>query len=276
MPDVQAEKVNLSAPKPPAPGEPGYVAPADAVPLPSQGKVYPSDHPLTGKQVVEIRSMTARDEDILTSPGLLKQGKAVTALLKACILNKQIDPDSLLVGDKNAILVAIRITGYGSEYKADVICPECEKKTRNEFQLTQLPIKPLGQEPLNPGANVFSFRLPRLKQDCLFKILTGADESNVNVTIERTKKAAGPQAVEPGVTTALQAAVLQIGEVRDPAHVNKVVQNLSAFDSRALRNHINKISPGIEMTQVFQCPHCEAETEVAVPLGTEFFWPSGS
>src|SRR5258708_5267862 len=157
----EQEKVSLSTPSAvPQPGTPDYVPPTEVVPLPSKGRVYPPDFPLAGADRVEIRSMTARDEDILTSRALLKQGKAISTLLRSCLVNKQVDVDQMLIGDRNAIMVAIRITGYGAEYEVKVACPKCEVQSKHQFDLSRLAIKPLGKDPISSGKNEFEFDLP--------------------------------------------------------------------------------------------------------------------
>lgn len=271
---MSEEKVSLSAPQSPAPGEFGYVPPAELVPLPSRGKIYPVESPLHNSDTVEIRAMTAKDEDILTSRGLLKQGRAFDVLIKNCLINKSIDVEQMVVGDRNAITIALRITGYGKDYETTVECPACEEKSKHSFDLSQLPIKPLSADPIQPGQNIFSFILPSSKKEVIFKLMTGADEREISTSLSRMQKAAGPGSVESAITTRLTFQVLAIGGEKDKAKIAQIVRNLPAMDSRALRKHIDNISPGIDMTQNFLCPRCGEEQEVGVPMGTEFFWPS--
>lgn len=260
----------------PQPGELGYVPPVDTVPLPSKGKVYPVDSAFSERDTIEIRSMTAKDEDILTSRALLKQGKAISTLLRSCIVNKAVDVEQLLVGDRNAILVAIRITGYGSEYDVTVDCPACEEKVRHKFELGKLEIKPLGAEPLQAGTNAFGFVLPVSKKPVVFKLFTGADERELSQTQEKLKKALNGVGQENAVTSRLFAQILSLGQETDRNKLNQIVRNLPAMDSRKLREYIDEISPGIKMEQEVTCPKCGEQSEVDVPLGTEFFWPSAS
>lgn len=272
MPEMP--KISLDRPAP-QPGEQGYVVPTDLVPLPSKGKVYPTESPLHRSETVEIRSMTARDEDILTSRALLKQGKAISTLLKSCLSNKSIDPDQMLIGDRNAVLIAVRITGYGSEYDTEVACPSCDEKFKYKFDLGKLPVKPLDVEPLAVGSNAFAYELPVSKKPVVFKILTGEDEREINTMAERNKKALGAGAPETAITTRLQFQIVSLGGESDRQKISQLVRNLPAMDSRKLRNHIDSISPGVEMVQTAECPHCGTASEVDVPMGTEFFWPQG-
>lgn len=270
---MSEEKVSLSErPRSPEPGETGYVPPAAAVPLPSQGLIYPENSPLAGKEVLEIRAMTARDEDILTSRALIKQGKVLDALLRACVVDRDVDTDAMLSGDRNAALIAIRITGYGSQYKAAVACPKCAEESEYEFDLAALPIKRLGQTPDKPHQNEFSYVLPVSQANVVFKLFTGADERELSVVLDRSKKASGG-IMENLVTTRLLHQIVSLNGERDKARLASVIRNIPARDSRALRTHMDEIVPGVDMKQAFDCPQCGERSEVEVPTGTELFWP---
>ena len=106
-----------------------FEVPVETVPLPSRGAVYPHDSSIYGRETVDIKAMTAREEDILTSRALIKKGTVITELLKSCIVDKTVSSEHMLVGDRNAIMTAIRITGYGSEYKVEVDCPHCSERS---------------------------------------------------------------------------------------------------------------------------------------------------
>jgi hypothetical protein len=275
-----SERISL-ANTPAAPAQPGdadYSPPSELVPLPSKGKVYSTDSVFHDVESVEIRPMTTRDEDILSSRALLKQGKAIDALLKSCLIQRAlVDPSQLLIGDRNAVLVAVRITGYGAEYKPEVECPKCDEKSRPQppFDLAQMSIKPLGAEPITVGVNAFKFTLPLSKRDVVFKLLTGADERELSQILEQQKKkGSGPLGVEAIVTTRLWMHIVKIGEEEDRNKLMKVIHGLSPRDSRALRKHIEEISPGIDMNQKFVCPACGEESEVDAPMSVEFFWPT--
>lgn len=271
---MSEERINLTNQPATQPGEPAYVPPTDVVPLPSKGICYPVDHPLHGVDRVEIRSMTAKEEDILTSTALLKQGKAMSALIRSCLLNKTIDPDDLLTGDRNAILMAIRVTGYGPEYEVKVACPACEEIVDHTFNLQKLSVTNFAEDvsPIEPGTNKFLFKLPVLKKDVIFKLQTGSSQREVDQEQEASKRKLGPAADKP-VTTNIFYHTLSLGGETDRGKLRSIVERLPAGDSRALRNYMDKISPGIEMVQEMKCPHCDAVSEVEVPMGTEFFWP---
>lgn len=249
----------------------GYDVPVEGVPLPSKGLVYSLDHPLCNEEMVDIRCMCAREEDLLTSRALIKAGTVITKLLESCILNKTVNPDDLLVGDRNAILISIRITGYGSTYSAKIQCPECDEQFENEFSLEGLRIKTLGAMPLQRNVNLFSFTLPRTNREVHFKLLTGREEGEISQAETRRKKL-GNQ-VETSVTSRLVHSIVSIDGETDKGKINRQVMNMAAIESRALRSYIEKIEPGVEMKQWAKCTQCGEESEVGVPLGISFFWP---
>ncbi len=110
-----------------------FVVPTDFVDLPSKGRYYPANHPLYNKDILEIKHMTAKEEDILTSKTLLKKGIAIDRVIANVIVDKSIDPNSLLVGDRNAIVIALRAASYGSRYETKVVCPSCQTKVEFAF-----------------------------------------------------------------------------------------------------------------------------------------------
>jgi len=250
----------------------GLDIPTELVPLPSNGKVYPPTSSLYGKDMVEIRPMTAREEDILTSRALLKKGTVVTELIKSCLVDKTINTLDLVAGDRNALMVAVRITGYGAEYTAEVSCPECEAKSQQVFNLAELPVKRLEIDPVAEGQNLFEFVLPHTKKKVLFKFTTGKDEEELTVIQEKQKKLG--LKTDSTVTTALQQAIVSVDGIEDRAKINNFIKAMPARDSLALRNHIRQNEPGLTMKQDMTCPECGHSEEVNMPLGVSFLWPT--
>jgi hypothetical protein len=215
--------------------------------------------------------MTAREEDILTSRALIKKGTVITELIRSCLTDKRIDVDSMLVGDRNAVMVALRVTGYGAGYTAEVTCPECDENSKQEFSLLELPIKRLDSHPVNAGENLFEFHLPVTKKKAHFKLLTGRDEQEIATIVERMKKQG--QKTDSLVTTRLLHSVVSIDGITDRNKVQAFVRNMPAGDSLALRKHMDRIEPGIEMKAWMECQHCSESSEVRLPMGASFFWP---
>ena len=249
----------------------GFEIPVETVPLPSAGVAYPQGSPLHMRDTVDIRAMTAREEDILTSRALIKKGTVITNLLQSCMVDKNIDVQRMLSGDRNAVMVALRITGYGAEYTAEVECPECNDKAKHSFDLSALPIKPLELKPAEEGQNLFEFMLPYSKKAVKFKFLTGADEEEIMVVQERRKKTGAT--ADSLVTTKLQYSIVAVDGKTDKNIVASFIRNMPARDSMALRQFIDKNEPGIEMKQFIDCSACGESSEVRMPLGATFFWP---
>lgn len=251
----------------------GLDIPSEIAPLPSLGKTYPANHPLAGAEVVEIKGMTAKEEDILTSRALLKRGTVITELIRSCLIDKRVDPGSLLNGDRNALVTAIRVTGYGAEYEAEVDCADCGVKSPRTFDLSALPIKRLRIEPIEPNTNAFEFVLPFSKKRVIFKFMTGRDEEEISALSANTKKLnLGP---ETSVTTALLHSILSIEGVTDRAKIANFIRNIMpARDSLALRTFIKENEPGLEMKQEVECSQCGAKGVVDMPVGVTFLWPA--
>lgn len=249
----------------------GFEVPVQAVPLPSGGVIYPVDSPMHGKTEVSIKAMTAKEEDILTSRALIKKGTVITELLKSAIMEDGFDPDTMLSGDRNALMITLRATGYGSEYKCEVDCPACGVRSKQAFQLSELPLKELKIQPVAPGANLFETVLPVSKKTVRFKFLTGADEVEMSILQERKKKQG--VTVDNAVTTRLQYQIVSVDGISDRTKISFFVRAMPAGDSLHLRKFIDNNEPGIEMKSWMDCPSCFETSEVRLPLGATFFWP---
>ena len=252
--------------------EMGIEIPVDAVPLPSKGKVYPVDHPLHGADQVEYRAMTAKEEDILMSPAYLKKGTVITELIKSCLTNPDIDVNSLLSGDRNALMIAIRSSGYGRDYNPVYVCPNCEFKNEMTIDLSELGIKPLNLDPVNPGENLFAFTLPNTGKTVVFRFLTGKEEEEIIAEVEMKKKKG---LLNSNIVTArLQRSIVAVNNSADRSFVSKFVQYMPAKDSLALREYIDEHEPGVDMMVPFTCKNCDHFEEVTLPMGPTFFWPN--
>ena len=247
--------------------------PVEAVPLPSKGKVYPKDSPLYSREFIEIKSMTAREEDILMSSALIKQGKVLTQLLASCIVDKSINPDDLLSGDRNALMVAIRITGYGAKYDALTTCPHCSAKSKQTFNLGDLSIKRLEIDSVGEDQNIFEFRLPVTGKTVHFKFLSGREEEERSITLSRMRRMTGGQSVDRDVTSRLEYQIVAIDGIDDRNAIGQFISKMPASDSRALRIHIKDNEPGIDLSVDMKCPECLKHGRVALPIGANFFWP---
>lgn len=271
-------KVDILEGSTPESGGDGYDIPFDVVPLPSEGKLYGEDHPLYGESDIKIKAMTTVEEDILTSKALIRKGEVVDELLKSCIVNKSVDPAELLVGDKSAVLLAVRISGFGVDYRMKTTCPECDTTFEHDFNLSSCRVHKLAVEPISPGKNLFKFVLPKTKREVLFKLLTAGDEADVAKTQEARrkalKKATGRVSeVDTNVSDRLTKCIVQIGKEKDKGKIATLVKQMPALDARALRQYINEIEPDMTMVEEVKCPHCGSIEEHDIPMGIEFLWP---
>ncbi len=246
----------------------------DLVPLPSRGKVYPSDHPLHMANSVEYRAMTAKEEDILMSQALIKRGTVITELIKSCLINRNIDVSTLLSGDRNALMLAIRSSGYGHIYTPSYQCPHCEFKNDLEIDLNALPIKPLILEPVSPGINSFEFTLPKSKKKITFKLLSGKEEEEIVAEMETRKKKG--MLNSNLITSRLLRSITSIEGNSERSLINKFVSYMPALDSLGLRDYIDANEPGVDMKIDFKCNSCDHFEEMNLPLGASFFWPSAN
>jgi hypothetical protein len=257
----------------PHPADDGYAPPVTSVKLPSRGLVYPPESPLYHVESVDIKAVSANEENILASATLIKSGRVLTTLMKACITNRMLDPEEMLIGDRNAILTAIRVSAYGPGYNARVICPECGEDAEHTFDVSRLNLKTLDVMPVNgPGSNEFEFKLPTSGRLVRFKLMDAATSTRLERDVAEVKKKTGS---EQGVTMLLTAVVTQLQGVNDPKQLPKALRDLPARDARALRVYMDEIAPGVDMEQEYECSSCGSKTEVAIPIGTGFFWPSG-
>lgn len=264
----------LTAPAAPEPVEPknslfDFVIPTEFVDLPTKGRFYPEGHPLQNKEMVEIRFMTAKEEDILTSRTLLKNGMAIDRLISSILIDKSIDVKTLYVADKNAIMVSARITGFGSDYTTRMICPACTTSLTHTFDLNEC--RPYyGTEDIElSSAGTFIVKLPRTGVTAEIKLLNADEETRLTKLAENKVKKKLP---ETTLTDQLKAIIVSLNDQTGRAVVNKFVDIMPAQDSRFLRKEYKVAVPGVEMKNDFVCSSCGHEQEVEIPLTVDFFW----
>jgi hypothetical protein len=248
-----------------------FVVPTEFVELPSKGKYYPENHPLYMQESIEIRYMTAKDEDILTSKTLLKQGVALNRFISNIIVDRRINSDSLLIGDKNAVVVAARISGYGPGYATRIPCPACLSSVEFEFDLNEKVVTE-GKVDENDGVfltenNTVMIRTPTAGVEVEVKMMTGVDESEI------TKKTKNSKNNDFSVTKQLKKMIISVNGDTSQMTIRRFVDTMPARDSRHLRNTYKQASPNIDLTQHFECSECGHEQPLEVPFTADFFWP---
>ena len=251
-----------------------FISPTEYVELPSKGKGYPSGHPLHDQETIEIKFMTAKEEDILSSRALLKKGIAIERLIESVICNKNIVANELLVGDRNAILIATRTSAYGNIYSTKVTCPNCATVTPCDFDLNAAIIYDgKGLEEYNiqiTTKGLFKVVLPITKFEVEFRLLRGQDEIDM---IKKSQKLSKNKVSEENITDQFRKFVVSVNGYGERSVIDHVAPKLPAQDSMFLRGAYKKCSPDIKISNDFTCPSCGNEQELEVPFGADFFWP---
>ena len=241
---------------------------SEVIDLPSDGKLYSENSPLReGK--LELKYMTAKEEDILTSQNLIKKGMVIEKLLDSLILTKGVTSKDLVLGDKNAVMVAARILAYGPDYECEVTNPSTGEVSKQVFNLADCPFKKPSDD---VKENNFEFELPISKKKVTFKVLTGKDEKNIEKELQQIAKLGSD--VQPELTTRLRYTLTSVEGDTDIGKINTFVQSMLSRDSLALRAEISKVSPDIELEQEIELGG--ESVKVAIPMTVGFFWPDSS
>ena len=244
--------------------------PTEVITLPSEGKCYPSDNPLSTGQL-EIKYMTAKEEEILASQNLIKKGVVLDKLFESIIVDKNINPDDIILGDKNAIMLATRILGYGPEYIVEI---EDSEGIRSKFSvdLSKVQTKDIDMSLLN-GKNEYEFETPIGKNKLVFKLLTHGDEKAIDGDIKALNKLNRESSSE--LTTRYRYMIKSVDGKDDTKSIVDFINNrFLARDTKAFREHLKKIQPDVKMEFEYTDP-ASGEKEVrSIPMGVGFFWPS--
>ena len=235
--------------------------PTEVIDLPSKGLLYPEDSPLSSGKV-EMKYMTAREEDILTNVNYLEQGIVIDKLLESLVVSK-IDHNELLIGDKNALLIAARVLGYGKDYDIEYLGQPYT------VDLSELKLKELDESLFEKGKNEFEFTLPTTNTKIKFKLLTQGDETKINEEIKGLQKIDKNASYEN--TTRLKHIILSVDGDIDNGKIRQFVDNyFLARDSRAFKAYVTIIQPDVDLTFY---PEGGPEGGVDIPIGINFLWP---
>jgi len=251
-----------------------FVSPTEHVELPSKGRGYPPSHPLHNQETIEIKYMTAKEEDILSSRSLLKKGLAIERLIESVICDKNISAKDLLVGDRNAILISARRSAYGNIYSTKVTCPSCTQVTPYDFDLNEAKIyegsgyEEYGIEVTPQG--LFMVTLPVTGFQVEFRLLRGQDELDI---VKKAQKLQKNKVAEQNVSDQLKKFIVKVNGYSDMKVINHVANKIPAQDSMFLRGAYKQCSPDVRISEEFTCPSCDYEQELEVPFGADFFWP---
>lgn len=244
--------------------EPKFKLPTETVELPSKGLLYPENSPLASG-TIEMKYMTAKEEDILTNSNFITSGVVLDKLLQSLIVDKSINYNELLIGDKNALFIAARILSYGKDYTF------FQNGEQIDVDLTTLKNKPIDESALTDRKNEFSIHLPNSGNDITFKLLNHNDEKLINEELKGVKKLNKNESKE--VTTRLIHTITSINGSTDKKDIRDFVNNyLLAKDARALREEYQRISPDVDLT-ITHTNSLGVEEDTLVNINFQFFWP---
>jgi hypothetical protein len=249
--------------------------PSEIVDLPSQGHFYPSSSPLSNG-TINLKIMTAKEEDILTNQNYIKKGIVLDKLIESLIVDKDIKLDDLLLGDKNAVFVATRRFAYGDSYgPLQIKCPSCRENNECTFNLGELKYKDIDFSKYEPNVNKFDIQLPYCKKTVTCKLLTSGDERQIENETKMLQKIKTGSTAE--VTTRLRYTIVAVDGNNNKQEIQKFVENeLTSRDSLELRKLVKERTPDIDLNFNFKCEHCNHEERIGVPLTVQFFWPDTS
>ena len=259
-------------------GDPlAFIVPTEFVSLPSAGVYYPENHILHGEETVEIKFMTAKEEDLLSSKGLIEKGIVLDRLLDSLLVDKKLRSRDLLVCDRNAILIQARSSGYGNDYTTTINCRSCGESDKYAYNLDLAEVQsPLTADELaeanveHVGAGCFKVEVPSSPVHLVFRLLNGHDERGMMDLAEKRKKRKQPDRL---VTDQLNFMIVSVLDHEDRELISKYVDSLPLRDSRFLRKVYDAVSPSVALRKEFVCSHCDYEDDITFPFTTDFFWP---
>ena len=241
-----------------------FSLPTEVVELPSKGLLYPEDSPLS-KGTIEMKYMTAKEEDILTNQNYIKQGIVIDKLLESLIVTKGFNYSDLLIGDKNAIMIAARILSYGKDY---TITYNDEKVV---VDLSAIEPREVDYSLFKDRKNEFAYKLPHTDNTVTFKILTHKDEQSIGKEVAGLKKINKNN--ETQITTRLKHLITSVNGISDVKDIREFVDNfLLAKDARALREYYGEVSPDMDLKFVYT-DEDGGQEDVDLPITVNFFWP---
>ena len=248
-----------------------YDFPTEVITLPSQGKCYSENHPLA-KGEIEIKYMTAKEEEILASQNLIKKGVVLDMLFESIIADKSISPDDIIIGDKNAIVLATRILGYGPEYKIEFTGEDGEKE-QISIDLSKVQTKEVDIEKLN-RENLYEYVTPTTKNVLKFKMLTHGDEKKIEGDV-RAMNRLNKGGVSAELTTRYRYIIQSVDGKEDTKSIVNFINNkFLSKDTRAFRNHLLELQPDMDMVFDYDNPISGEKERSPIPMGIGFFYPT--
>jgi hypothetical protein len=253
--------------------ETNFEFPTEVIGLPSEGLLYPEGHPLR-KGTIEIKYMTAKEEDILASQNLIKKGIVLDRLFESVVVEPNVNINDIFIGDKNAILLATRVLGYGKDYVVEITDPFTLEKQTVVIDLAKVETKEINKSLLNPQ-NRYAFKLPKSGKEIVFKLLTHGDEQEIAKEIQALEKINKNTSSAFDVTTRFRYMIQSVDGNEDRGFINKWIQNgFLSLDTQAFRKHVKEITPDMDLKFQFTS-EISGETEALdIPFGINFFYPT--
>lgn len=246
--------------------------PTEIIELPSKGLVYPVDHPLH-KGTIELKYMTAREEDILASQNLIKKGVVLDKLFESVVVEPGLDVGDILIGDKNAILLATRILGYGPQYEVEVTDPFTGERQKVTINLADVRTKDVDDTLLN-AKNEYAFECPQTKKKLVFKLLTHHDEVEISKEIQALERLSKGTDTND-VTARLRYMILSVDGNSDRGFINKWINTgFLSRDTKEFRKYVKEISPDLNLSFEFKSDITGETEALDIPFGVSFFYPS--
>jgi hypothetical protein len=247
--------------------------PTEVIELPSKGLLYPEGHPLR-KGTCELKYMTAREEDILANQNLIKKGIVLDKLFESVVVEPGVNPNDIFIGDKNAILMATRILGYGADYQIEMTDKFSSEKQAVTIDLGKVQTKDFDESILNPK-NRYSFKLPTMGTELIFKLLTHGDEQEITREVQALEKLNKNSGASFDVTTRLKYMIVSVDGNEDRGFVNRWITNsFLAKDTKAFRAYVKELSPDLDMKFQFTSDVTGETEALDIPFGINFFYPS--
>ena len=253
--------------------ETNFEFPTEVIGLPSEGLLYPEGHPLR-KGTIEIKYMTAKEEDILASQNLIKKGIVLDRLFESVVVEPNVNINDIFIGDKNAILLATRVLGYGKDYEVEITDPFTLEKQTVVIDLAKVETKEVNKSLLN-AQNRYTFKLPKSGKEIVFKLLTHGDEQEITKEIQALEKINKNTSSAFDVTTRFRYMIQSVDGNEDRGFINKWIQNgFLSLDTQAFRKHVKEITPDMDLKFQFTS-EISGETEALdIPFGINFFYPT--
>jgi hypothetical protein len=224
--------------------------PTEIVKLPSGGNVYPATSPLKSGQV-EVRYMTAYDEDILTNVSYIREGIMFDKLLESVIMS-DCNVNDIISTDRDAILIQSRILAYGAEYPVRVTDPNTGKELERVVNLTKLKYKPFDLIADENGEFEYKFNNDR---DITIKFTY-----NVKLTSES------------GVYDILKQCIKEVNGKRTEENIDHFIRyEFLAKDAKEFRTYYTEHTPGMDFEYEFEGENGGTFT-ATFPIGIDLFW----